>query len=250
MKHLGYCLVSVLAIGGAVQAAPPGTGPMPSVMEVDPTLPAHTVYRPEKMESVPKASLPIVAFGNGGCVDDGGGFRELLGELASHGFLAIALGTPKVWPPPLPPKRAFDAKPGQPPGPPPGRPPGGIPPPATKAADLIAAIDWAIAQNKLPGSRYFGRLDTAHIAVMGQSCGGLQALEISSEPRISTTVVLNSGIFNKDFPGIPGVTIKKDALSRLHAPVVYLLGVRPTSPTKMEWTTSSALPACRRSSAT
>ena len=59
-------------------------------MEMDATLPDHTVYRPADLSKV-QGKLPIVSFGNGGCVNIGSAFKTLLGEVASHGYLAIAL---------------------------------------------------------------------------------------------------------------------------------------------------------------
>ncbi len=59
---------------------------------------------------------------------------------------------------------------------------------------------------------------------MGMSCGGLQAIEISLDPRISTTVVCNSGVLPDPSP-LPGMpALKKDVLQKLHAPVLYIMG--------------------------
>ena len=51
-------------------------------------------------------------------------------------------------------------------------------------------------------------------SAMGQSCGGLEAIEASSDPRVDSTVLWNSGIFASG--GIGGVD--KTALTRLHGP--------------------------------
>ncbi|SHG33306.1 hypothetical protein SAMN05444008_12636 [Cnuella takakiae] len=56
------------------------------------------------------------------------------------------------------------------------------------------------------------------------SCGGLQTLEVASDPRVSTVVVCNSGILadtTKRLSGMPGLT--KDHLQKLHTPTLYLL---------------------------
>src|SRR6201999_4547855 len=85
--------------------------------------------------------------------------------------------------------------------PPPGMPPLGPdgkfvpPPPATDWHELDRAIDWATTQNARVGSPYKGHLDVHHVAMMGQSCGGLQAMQASEDPRVTTTVILNSGAF-------------------------------------------------------
>ncbi len=59
-------------------ATPLGTGPFKAIMEVDPTLAKHTVYRPKDMSAVGAAKLPIMAWGNGACAADGNAFRLFL----------------------------------------------------------------------------------------------------------------------------------------------------------------------------
>jgi len=46
----------------------PGSGPYQAVMEMDPGLPDHTIYRPENLSALNGATLPIVVWGNGACV--------------------------------------------------------------------------------------------------------------------------------------------------------------------------------------
>jgi hypothetical protein len=87
----------------------------------------------------------------------------------------------------------------------------------------LEAIDWATAQNKRPGSVYRQRLNPTKVAVMGWSCGGLQALDVSADPRISTSVIWDSGIYNRG-TGRSGVRISKEALKLLHAPIAYFIG--------------------------
>ena len=41
-----------------------------------------------------KGKLPIIAWGNGGCANNGLSHRNFLMEIASHGYLAIAIGPP------------------------------------------------------------------------------------------------------------------------------------------------------------
>src|SRR4051812_47379815 len=68
-----------------------GTGPYPAVMEQDSGLPTHTVYRPKDLSAFNGQKLPILAWGNGACANAGDSFRNFLTEIASHGFLAIAI---------------------------------------------------------------------------------------------------------------------------------------------------------------
>jgi hypothetical protein len=141
-------------------------------MEEDSGLPDHTVYRPADLAALPAGhGLPIVVFSGPGCDANGTAFRPFFTEVASHGFLVIANGLPE--------------------------PRGGSGPsfPKTEPRDLIASLDWAVSENGRAESRYLGRIDTSKVAVMGQSCGGAQALFISEDPRIDTIVMWNSTSF-------------------------------------------------------
>ncbi len=190
------------------------TGRYGAVMEHDPTAaPVRTIYRPRDL--INAVRLPIIAWGNGACADDGGaGARPFLMELASHGFLIMAPGKP------APDRSSTPLQVSAPAAPPDGPPPGADP---TQASELNAAIDWAIQENGRPGSIYRGKLDPAAVAVMGHSCGGLQALLASSDPRVKATMIWNSGVYVRP-GGRSGVRIAKADLKALHAPVIYVLG--------------------------
>ncbi len=191
----------------------PGDGPYPATMEVDPALPDHVVYRPADLARIAPGQLGVFVWGNGACADDGASSRLHLSQIASYGYLVIA---PGKW------RNGPNAKDG--PAPPRERgPDGSLPPPPTTAADLIEALDWALAEDARPGSRYAGLIDRGAVAVGGFSCGGVQALEIAGDPRWKTVVVQNSGIFNTG-AGIPGMMVEKSALAALHTPVLYVLG--------------------------
>jgi dienelactone hydrolase len=190
----------------AAEAAPP---PYKAIMESDPGLPTHTVYRPQDVAAVGKGSLPIVAWANGACANEGDAFAKFLTEIAGHGYLVVAIG-PIVGPKPVgagPPQR-----------------PDLNAPPKTTSSQLIDAIDWAIAENARPASRYRDRLDVEKIAVMGMSCGGLQAIEASADPRVTTTGVWNSGVLGTGSGGLPGANVTKESLKALHGPVIYVSG--------------------------
>ncbi|WP_375273226.1 hypothetical protein [Sphingomonas sp.] len=196
----------------------PGSGPFPAVKEMDDTLPDHVIYRPSDLSAAAARKLPIVVWGNGGCAGDGAGQRFHLLELASHGYLVIANGTIASGPgaKPLPPRAV----------PPPG-PDGAFvpPPPQTFATQLTDGIDWAVRENKRRGSRYFGKLDPAAIAVSGWSCGGVQALTVGSrDPRVKTIVIHNSGLFPPHAPKRPEMALDKAALARICVPIIYILG--------------------------
>ena len=189
----------------------PGSGQFPAMKEEVASLPRHVVYRPKDLGGLGRQKLGVVAWGNGGCSDDGASSRFHLLEIASHGYLVIASGR-------------ILSGPGAPPREPrPAAQPGAIPPARTQASDLTEAIDWALAENQRRGSPYFGRIDPSLVAYSGWSCGGLQALAVAKDPRVKTLVLHNTGVFNEG-RSISGLDVKKDVLQTLHTPAIYILG--------------------------
>ena len=190
----------------------PGSGRFAAIKEEVPSLPRHVVYRPKDLGALNGYKLGVVAWGNGGCSDDGASSRFHLLEIASHGYLVIASGRILSGPgaPPREPRAAAQ--------------PGEILPPRTQTSDLTEAVDWALAENKRRGSPYFGRIDPSLVAYSGWSCGGLQALQVAKDPRVKTMVLHNTGVFNEGRSAIPGLEIQKNVLQTLHTPVIYILG--------------------------
>ncbi len=205
-------ILSLLLVSGAAQAAaaevpnvpyvpaetPQGSGPYRANMRQEASLPTHTVYRPADLGAIGTAKLPIVAWGNGACVNVGNAARYYLTEIASHGFMVISIGPmgkpdaerpPSANRPPASTTPATPAAPATPPGPPVARVA------ASKASQLTDAINWAVAENARAGSPYYGKLDPAKVAVMGYSCGGLQATDAARDPRVSVLGIWNSGLF-------------------------------------------------------
>ena len=192
-----------------------GLGAFPAEMVSDASLPTHTIYRPRDLAGAARQGrLPIVAWGNGACANYGNRFRYFLTEIASQGYLVVAVGpiAPQVaeW------KVSLD--------------PAGAPPPADRApgsyaAQLTDAIDWALAENNRRGSAYYHRLDPTAIAVMGQSCGGLQAISAAADRRVTAAVVLNSGTFAEGRRPLLGTgDAIKASLRRIHVPTAWISG--------------------------
>lgn len=208
---------------------PQGSGKFPALMELDASLPTHTVYRPANLAALGNEKLPIVAFGNGACVNVGNRFRIFLSEIASHGFLAIATGPiqskeferaaalPEVTPPA--PNSPAALQKGQ-------AADGGQRPAHTTAQQLLDAVDWATAENSHKGGKYEGRIDTTKVAVFGQSCGGLQAVAAAHDPRVTTLGVWNSGTFaeNGRSWGMAAAQADKADLKTLHGTAIYVSG--------------------------
>lgn len=178
-----------------------GTGDYSAIMIADSLLPTHTIFRPKDICAFGNdKKLPVIAWGNGACFNSPWEHYKFLNEVASHGFLVIAICT-------MPNETGEQVK---------GK---------SVSSQLLDAIDWAIDQNRNKQSIYYNKLDTTKIAVSGMSCGGLQTLEVSSDPRISTVVVCNSGIFT-DPTGRPSgmPRLSKKHLKKIHTPTLYLLG--------------------------
>ncbi len=224
--QLEYC-------GSNARGAPPrpttGSGPYKAVMEMDSTLPEHTIYRPQDMSALNDVTLPLVIWGNGACVNAGNSFSNFLTDISSYGFVAIALG------PIVDRSAAGPPQPAAPPAAPAPQPsiqqpadttqlPRNLPPAATHPSQMIDAIKWATAENDRAGSKYYKHLNTGKIAVMGQSCGGVQAIEVAADPRVTTAMVWNSGLFAQPSNMGGGKTLGKKDLESIHVPMAYISG--------------------------
>jgi hypothetical protein len=192
------------------QTGSPPTGPFPVVIEHDPDLATHTIYRPRELTL---DEHPVLVWGEGGCAKNGLMFPEYLSEIASHGFVVIADGPPLARP-------AGGPGAGGGPGPGGGGPPpggGGGGPPADRftmvnGTALVAGIDWLEAESKRRSSRFYRKVNVGRIAAMGMSCGGLMSYGASNDPRVATVGIWNSGLFEDErnapvYAGIHGSVI-------------------------------------------
>jgi hypothetical protein len=192
-----------------VGAAP--TGPFAVVVEHDPGLATHTIYRPRELSM---NEHPVLVWGEGGCAKNGLMFPEYLSEIASYGFVVIADGPPIARPPGGP---GAGAGAGGPPAGGGGGAPGGGGPPADRfsmvnGTALVAAMDWLEAQSKDRNSRFYRKVNVERVAAMGMSCGGLMSYGASNDPRVATVGIWNSGLFPDDrnaqiYAGIKGSVI-------------------------------------------
>ena len=208
---LGHALLATLmpsaraadtADAPAVVVEDGGTGAYSAIATEDASLPGITIFRPRDLDAFgEQQKLPILLWGNGACANTAWEHKNFLNEIASHGYLIFAIGRLDQILERGEPSRE-----------------------RTRSRQLIEALDWILAQNASPKSPYQGKVDAGKVAAMGMSCGGLQAIEISGDPRIRTTVVCNSGVLPTPSPrpGMPPLT--KDILANFHGPVLYILG--------------------------
>ena len=185
-----------LPLEGAPLAEP---GPYQVTSEPAFGSPGLHVYRPATLEAFPKKdTLPVMAWGNGGCAIDSTHFSGFLTTIASHGVLV--LGT-------VPQEGAARRQ--------------------ETADDLRAAIDWAEKENARTGSPLEGKIAVGKVAVMGTSCGGFLSIALGADPRVKTIGVFNSGVQNAAPGGRPSPQPGPDALPKLHGPVLLLNGGEP-----------------------
>lgn len=178
-----------------------GTGAYKAIMFEAPAFEAHTVFAPQDLSVFgKKKKLPVVVWGNGACTNSPWEHYKFLNEIASHGFLVIATGH-------IPMEEA---------------PYHG---PRSTSEQQIQSVDWAIAQNADKESPFYGRIDTDAIAAAGMSCGGLQTLDNSADPRFKTLMIMNSGLFVNPMGAMPGMPMpEKEKLQDIKVPVIYILG--------------------------
>ncbi|KAL4906969.1 hypothetical protein BDW74DRAFT_176566 [Aspergillus multicolor] len=170
-----------------------GNGPYDAGHTTDPTLPRHTLYLPKNPPT--NTSLPILIWGNGACSANGTLFGNLLTNIASYGFLAIASGSPNGH--------------------------------GTTDVQLMRdALDWVENVTNHTGRYWGAAIDTANIAVAGQSCGGLEAYQMRDDERVKYLGIFNSGFldlgFFGDLLGMPNED--PETIKEVKKPVFYFLG--------------------------
>lgn len=172
----------------------------------DQTLPEHTLFYPSDLTGFPeKDRLPVLVMSGPGCDKTSSAFRPFFTEVASHGYLFIVSGV-------LTEETVMTGK-----------------LPKNTKQDLLDAIDWAFAENKREGSIFYGKVDTENVCAMGQSCGGIQALDIRNDPRITLLALFNSGLFASPMRGVSSMgdvmsRPKSESLSELKVPIAYFVG--------------------------
>ncbi len=174
-----------------------GSGRHKAVAVSEKSLPGFTVYRPLNLDAAmgrERRPLPVLVFCNGGCMDTSIGYENMLSDLASHGYVVVAVGEMQMSA-----RHELD------------RP--------TPSSAVQQALDWISQQTVNPSSPYYGRLDADRIAGAGHSCGGAQILANAGDARLKTYIILNAGMGKMTMADASAKSLKN-----LHAPILYLVG--------------------------
>lgn len=173
-----------------------GSGPYKALATTEASLSNYVIYRPADLAAAVRGEgkLPILVFANGGCGDTSITHERVLSELASHGYIVIAIGAMQ--------QELSDRKIVQAPN-----------------AMLIGGIDWIVDKSADPSSEFYQMVDIEKIATGGQSCGGAQVLATAADPRIKTYVMFNTGMGEISMSGA-----SKASLRNVHGPIIYIIG--------------------------
>lgn len=173
-----------------------GTGTFKAVAVKEQGMEDFVVYRPKDLLHAHArcGALPLLLFGNGGCSDTSVGYERMLSEVASHGYIVVAIGEMR------------DSLNERPIG-------------HTESSELMRGLELMLQQNRTKGTDYYHIIDTTKIAAAGHSCGGAQVLYNAGDPRLKTYLILNAGMGDMEMAGA-----SRGSLSHLHAPILYIVG--------------------------
>ncbi len=167
-----------------------GSGRSKAVAVREPSLPDFVVYRPLNI----RRKLPVLIFCNGGCMDTSIGYENMLTDVASYGYMVVAVGEMQMF------AQHENDRP-------------------TPSSVVQKALDWVSKQTSDPASPYYDKIDAANIAAAGHSCGGAQVLANCGDPRLKTYIILNAGMGKMTM-----ADASAKSLRNLHGPILYLVG--------------------------
>ena len=173
-----------------------GSGPYKAIAVTEKTLPDFVVYRPNNIKKTTtiEGKIPIIVWANGGCMDSSIHHERLLTEVASHGYMVIAIGKLQL----SVEERVHKHTPDD---------------------EMLKALNWIANEAKKSGNEYFNNVDLEKIAVAGMSCGGAQTLRIADDKRIKSYMIFNAGMGDMTMAGA-----SKSSLKALHGNIIYIVG--------------------------
>ena len=77
-----------------------GSGLFQAIAVEEASMPDFVIYRPKDLLHAHArcGALPVLLFGNGGCADTNIGYERMLNEIASHGYIVVAIGKMQTQP--------------------------------------------------------------------------------------------------------------------------------------------------------
>lgn len=185
-----------------------GSGPHKAIAVRERSLQDFVVYRPVNMDAAmvvgrprmfetgeaKKEKLPVLVFCNGGCMDTSIGYENMLADVASYGYVVVAIGQLQMLA-----QHEKDQH--------------------TPSSMVKKALDWICQQAADPASPYYNKVDVEKIAAAGHSCGGAQVLANAADKRLKTYLILNAGMGKMTM-----ADASRKSLKNLHGPILYLVG--------------------------
>ena len=173
-----------------------GSGNYRAVVVTEKTFENYTIYRPRSVKAAARREgpLPLLVWCNGACSDNSKDYERMLNEIASHGYLVVAIGKMKV--------NDSDREDG-----------------GSSEQQVTEIINWVVQQASKKTSDYYKAVDVNNIALSGHSCGGAQAIANCANSRVKTLLIMNAGMGGMSMGGASPQT-----LNQLHCPIIYMTG--------------------------
>ena len=185
-----------------------GSGPHKAIAVREKSLADFVVYRPMNLDAAmtvgrlgmfetgtpKKEKLPVLIFANGGCMDTSIGYENMLADVASYGYVVVAIGALQMFP-----QHEKEQH--------------------TPSSMVAKALDWISQQAAAPASPYYKKVNVAKMAGAGHSCGGAQVLANAADKRLQTYLILNAGMGKMTMADASAKSLKN-----LHGPILYLVG--------------------------
>lgn len=173
-----------------------GTGNYPAVIVTEKDFENYTVYRPRSVKAAARREgpLPLFIWCNGACTDNSKGYERMLNDMASHGYLVVAIGRMKV--------DDDEREDG-----------------SSNEKQVVEIIDWVTSQVSNKTSDYYRAVNVNNVALSGHSCGGAQAIANCANSKVKTLLIMNAGMGGMSMGGA-----SPQSLKQLHCPLIYMTG--------------------------
>ncbi len=173
-----------------------GSGRYRAIVVSEKSLPNFTIYRPRNVQAAAQheGPLPILIWCNGACSGSSLDYERMLNEMASHGYMVVAIGTFRM---------------------------SGSDPEDSGSSEtmVVDAYKWLVKQEKLTTSDYYHAINVKNIALSGHSCGGAQAIANCGKSWVKTLLIMNAGMGGMSMGGA-----SPNTLNSIHCPVIYMTG--------------------------